>query len=124
MLPERFPSFVVVCMCLFNLCQISMPDLCLSFFFLINRFFIILMASRESHMTEWTQPVVSCFYFRFCRFTDLEGVISKCASLFYFRFLFRSIYRYGKVTILVRTSNRTRICYFLTRFRRIDRNRR
>lgn len=37
--------------------------------------------------------------------------------------LLRPIYQYGKVTILVRISNRTRICY-LTRFRRIDRGRR
>jgi len=42
-----------------------------------------------------------------------EGVIFSKERV---AFSFRSIYQYGKVTILVRISNRTRICYLLTRF--------
>lgn len=86
-----------------------------------------LMCLKEVILVTW--PIghsLPCNYFHFHSLDRLKAFSSrKCAFAFQFRLLcFAStIYQYGKVTILVRISNRTRICY-LTRFRRIDRGRR
>lgn len=68
-----------------------------------------LMCLKEVILVTWP-----CNYFHFHSLDRLKAFSSrKCAFAFQFRLLcFAStIYQYGKVTILVRISNRTRICY-------------